>query len=104
MCRQCGLILCTLNPPHYACPHCTSVLGGQGGIGGEIGDLAEQVAREEARAAEGAFPMLLGSQAQMQMARTSHTPPPLRGATGGSELCDGGAGSGPAGGMCRPGM
>ena len=78
--------------------------GGQGGIGGEIGDLAEQVAREEARAAERAFPMLLGSQAQMQMARTSHTPPPLRGATGGSELCDGGAGSGPAGRMCGPGM
>lgn len=49
------------------------------------GELAEQLAREEAerikaieeaRAVEGAFPMLHGPQAQMQMARTSRTPPP----------------------------
>lgn len=49
------------------------------------GELAEQLAREEAerqraieeaRAAEGAFPMLPGLQVQMQMSRTSRTPPP----------------------------
>lgn len=50
------------------------------------GELAEQKAKEEAerqkvieeaRTAQGAFPILLGSQAHTQMARTSRTPPPL---------------------------
>ncbi|KAG6374505.1 hypothetical protein JVT61DRAFT_4549 [Boletus reticuloceps] len=85
MCRKCGLILCTLNPPHYACPHCTSPLLGEQDREAFVkrleGELAAQVAREEAerqkaieeaRAAEGGFPMLPGA----QMARTTHTPPP----------------------------
>ncbi|KAG8213420.1 hypothetical protein J3R82DRAFT_11922 [Butyriboletus roseoflavus] len=87
MCRQCGLILCTLNPPHYACPHCASALLDKRGREALVGRLeralADQIAREEAerqkaieeaRAAQGAFPTLPGSQAQLQ--RTSRTPPP----------------------------
>lgn len=86
MCRQCGLILCMLNPPYYACPHCASALSDEREREALVGrlerELAEQQAREEtarqraieeARAAEGAFPMLPGSQAQIQ---TSRTPPP----------------------------
>jgi len=26
ICRICGLILCTINQPYYACPHCSSLL------------------------------------------------------------------------------
>ncbi|KAH0832927.1 hypothetical protein J3R83DRAFT_11894 [Lanmaoa asiatica] len=89
MCRQCGMILCTLNLPHYACSHCASVLLDQRErealVGRLEGELEEQMAREEAerqmaieeaRAAQGAFPMLSGSQAQTQVTRTLHTPPP----------------------------
>lgn len=85
MCRRCGLILCALNPSHYACPHCTSPLlderDREAFVARLEGELAEQLAKEEAerqraieeaRAAEGAFPMLPGS----QIARTSRTPPP----------------------------
>ncbi|KAF8127043.1 hypothetical protein EV363DRAFT_1401475 [Boletus edulis] len=78
ICRRCGLILCTLNPPHYACPHCTSPLLGEQdrealvkGLEGEE-EAERQRVIEEARAAEGGFPMLPGA----QMARTTHTPPP----------------------------
>lgn len=89
MCRHCGLILCTLNPPYYACPHCTSPLLDERDREAMVRrleeELAEQLAREEAerqkaieeaRTAEGAFPMLPGSQTQIQMSRTSRTPPP----------------------------
>ncbi|KAN0093233.1 hypothetical protein V8E55_004017 [Tylopilus felleus] len=84
-CRQCGLILCTLNPPYYGCPHCTSPLLDEREmealVGRLEGELAEQLGKEEAerqkaigeaRAAQGAFPMLPGS----QIAKTSRTPPP----------------------------
>lgn len=74
ICRSCGLILCVINLPYYACPHCSAVL---------LSDIArsslsvrfdeeisKQVAKEEeetlrivqqARDAEGAFPVLPGS-------------------------------------------
>lgn len=87
MCRQCGLILCTLNPPYYACPHCAAPLldarEREALVGRLEGELVEQMTKEEAarqkaieeaRAAEGAFPTLAGS----QMARTPRAPTPTR--------------------------
>lgn len=89
MCRHCGLILCTLNPPYCACPHCASTLLDEREREALVrrfeGELAGQITKEEAdrqkvieeaRAAEGAFPTLPGLQAQLQTARTSRTPPP----------------------------
>ncbi|KAF8557448.1 hypothetical protein OG21DRAFT_1407142 [Imleria badia] len=87
MCQRCGLILCTLNPPYYACPHCASALLDEREREALVwrleGELTEQVAKEEAerqrviedaRAAEGAFPTLPGS----QVARTSRATTPTR--------------------------
>ncbi|KAJ3773273.1 hypothetical protein FB446DRAFT_733609 [Lentinula raphanica] len=74
ICRTCGLILCDVNQPQFACPHCLTSL-----VAGNIRDslitriqaqLDETVAREMAareRAIEaakqeaGAFPMLSGA-------------------------------------------
>ena len=74
ICRSCGLILCSLNAPCYLCPHCnTAVLSPEARstliarIENEISDtlLREEQQRqravEEARQAEGAFPMLSSS-------------------------------------------
>ncbi|KAG9314856.1 hypothetical protein JVU11DRAFT_3953 [Chiua virens] len=90
MCQHCGLILCALNQPYFACPHCSSALLDERTRDALVGrleaELAEQLAREEAkrqraieeaRAAEGAFPMLPGAQANTQLMRVSRTPPPL---------------------------
>ncbi|EIN09388.1 hypothetical protein PUNSTDRAFT_66025 [Punctularia strigosozonata HHB-11173 SS5] len=71
ICRGCGLIICRLNLPNYACPHCTSPLfsdGQQGALISRIdAEIAKQLAAEhaererllqEARQAAGAFPTL----------------------------------------------
>ncbi|KAI6033333.1 hypothetical protein EDC04DRAFT_2880396 [Pisolithus marmoratus] len=74
LCYGCGLVLCNLNLPHYACPHCgesffdntrRSALVAQ-----VLEELKRQVTKEEdernraiaeAHKAEGAFPMLPGA-------------------------------------------
>lgn len=74
ICRSCGLILCSLNAPCYACPHCNSAIltpEGQSALISRIEDeisetlLQEEQQRqravEEARQAEGAFPTLFAS-------------------------------------------
>ncbi|KAL5508754.1 hypothetical protein ACEPAG_4733 [Sanghuangporus baumii] len=71
ICTRCGLILCSLNAPCYACPHCSSSLLSSAGkkilLERLRNDLAEVIAREEeeagrareeARQAAGAFPSL----------------------------------------------
>ncbi|KAH9479956.1 hypothetical protein JR316_0008553 [Psilocybe cubensis] len=82
LCRSCGLILCSLNAPYYACPHCTEPLITASSspstsrsisrdalvaqIEAELESTlaAEQAAREreieQARIEAGAFPMLRG--------------------------------------------
>lgn len=87
ICRGCGLILCAINLPHYACPHCSAVL---------LSDIArsslsvrfdeeisKQVAKEEeeklrivqqARDAEGAFPVLPGSATPPVLSNTPSRP------------------------------
>lgn len=70
-CRECGLVLCTLNLPQYACPHCSSALFTPAARAALIvrleGEIAERLVREaeererraeEARVAVGAFPSL----------------------------------------------
>ncbi|KAI0766885.1 hypothetical protein BD413DRAFT_480500 [Trametes elegans] len=71
ICRACGLILCELNLPHHACPHCGAALltaaAKEGLLGMLDARIAETMAKEEeewqrqlqaARSAEGAFPTL----------------------------------------------
>ena len=71
ICRHCGLILCALNSPQYACPHCTSPLMTPPAretliesLDVQIVDIlakeeaARQQAVEDARKAAGAFPAL----------------------------------------------
>ncbi|KAH9479962.1 hypothetical protein JR316_0008559 [Psilocybe cubensis] len=82
LCHSCGLILCSMNAPYYACPHCTQPLitassspSSSRSISRDVlvaqieADLestlaAEQAAREreieQARIEAGAFPMLRG--------------------------------------------
>lgn len=80
ICRQCGLILCSLNMPYFACPHCTSRLLTDAAreslitsLETQISDTlakqerARQQAVEDARKAAGAFPSL----------GTATTPAPL---------------------------
>ncbi|KAK0207332.1 hypothetical protein IW262DRAFT_658697 [Armillaria fumosa] len=67
-CLTCGLVLCGLNPPQHACPHChhppaprtteSTIVR----LEREIGELRrrEEEARERARKAVGAFPALGG--------------------------------------------
>ncbi|KAJ3893665.1 hypothetical protein GG344DRAFT_42867 [Lentinula edodes] len=74
ICRTCGLILCNVNQPYFACPHCLASL-----ISGNIRDslvsriqaqLDQTIAREvaareraieEAKQQAGAFPTLYGT-------------------------------------------
>ncbi|KAI0701442.1 hypothetical protein C8T65DRAFT_270788 [Cerioporus squamosus] len=71
ICRSCGLILCELNLPNFACPHCTEALLTPTARDALIQTLEsridETLAKEEAdrqrliqeaRAAQGAFPTL----------------------------------------------
>ncbi|KAG1876731.1 hypothetical protein C8R48DRAFT_745328 [Suillus tomentosus] len=76
ICRGCGLILCAINLPYYACPHCSAVLLSdivRSSLSARFDEeISKQVAKEEegrlrvvqqARDAEGAFPVLPGSAA-----------------------------------------
>ncbi|KAH9889006.1 hypothetical protein C8Q73DRAFT_709253 [Cubamyces lactineus] len=71
ICRACGLILCELNLPHFACPHCGNALLTSAARDSLVESLSvkvdETLAKEEeerqraiqaARNAEGAFPTL----------------------------------------------
>ena len=73
LCKHCGLILCELNLPCYACPHCKSSLLSPNAANALVSsleeliidtlereDLARREAAEEARRAAGAFPTLGG--------------------------------------------
>ncbi|KAK0488443.1 hypothetical protein IW261DRAFT_350292 [Armillaria novae-zelandiae] len=67
-CATCGLLLCALNPPQHACPHChhapppTTRDSAIARLQREIDALArrEEEARERARVAMGGFPALGG--------------------------------------------
>ncbi|KAJ7734113.1 hypothetical protein B0H16DRAFT_156142 [Mycena metata] len=71
LCRNCGLVLCEINLPQYACPHCsTALLSGTqqdaliARLEAQISETLAQEAQlreraaEEARRAVGAFPTL----------------------------------------------
>ncbi|KAI0666840.1 hypothetical protein C8Q78DRAFT_1072192 [Trametes maxima] len=71
VCRACGLILCELNLPHYACPHCAGPLLNPAARETLLDALESKVtetlakeeedrqrALQEAQNAEGAFPTL----------------------------------------------
>ncbi|KAI6007985.1 hypothetical protein EDC04DRAFT_2582343 [Pisolithus marmoratus] len=71
LCYGCGLVLCNLNLPHYACPHCGESFLDNARRSAIVAQILEelrgQVAKEEeernraieeARKAEGAFPLL----------------------------------------------
>ncbi|KAI5996776.1 hypothetical protein EDC04DRAFT_3075673 [Pisolithus marmoratus] len=74
LCYGCGLVLCNLNLPHYACPHCGESFLDNARRSAIVAQILEelrgQVAKEEderhraieeVRKAEGAFPMLPGA-------------------------------------------
>lgn len=75
LCMSCGLVLCSINPPHFACPHCLSPLVPSNPRRAELlavleAELAEQERKEEEerirqkearKAAAGAFPTLAQS-------------------------------------------
>ncbi|KZT21133.1 hypothetical protein NEOLEDRAFT_1038013, partial [Neolentinus lepideus HHB14362 ss-1] len=71
ICKSCGLVLCSVNLPHFACPHCTAPLLSAPAREALILRLQDQIgaarareeadrlhAKEEARRAAGAFPPL----------------------------------------------
>jgi hypothetical protein len=74
ICRSCGLILCTINLPYYACPHCSEMLLSDIARSSLATRLEEEISKkitkeeeerervvQEAREADGAFPVLLSS-------------------------------------------
>lgn len=74
LCRTCGLILCSVNPPYRTCPSCDSAPVPPASVPTLLsrldGELADTLAREDAarvqavddaRRAAGAFPTLQGS-------------------------------------------
>ncbi|KAH7930197.1 hypothetical protein BV22DRAFT_1001136 [Leucogyrophana mollusca] len=84
ICRDCGLIMCAINLPYYACPHCASPIlsaSSRASLTARLDEeISEQIAREEqardqaieeARNAAGAFPVLPGQ----QPANTLRPPP-----------------------------
>ncbi|CDO68185.1 hypothetical protein BN946_scf184938.g37 [Trametes cinnabarina] len=87
ICRACGLILCELNLPNFACPHCGAGLLTTATLDSLVQTLddriADTIAREEeerqraaqeARSAEGAFPTLsvAASRVSCPDAQSSH--------------------------------
>ncbi|KAI0342970.1 hypothetical protein BDW22DRAFT_1356525 [Trametopsis cervina] len=85
ICLQCGLILCSVNRPYHACPHCNAALLGTPARLALIDSLdqsiAETLAKEEreriqviedARKAAGAFPTLSAAAAGAQGAQDAH--------------------------------
>ncbi|KAJ2913618.1 hypothetical protein MD484_g6796, partial [Candolleomyces efflorescens] len=89
LCLSCGLVLCSINQPHYACPHCLAPLVPSNARRSELlevieGELAEQERHEEEerirleeerKAAAGAFPTL-GHSASTSGAATPAQPAP----------------------------
>ncbi|RXW15517.1 hypothetical protein EST38_g10335 [Candolleomyces aberdarensis] len=104
LCLACGLVLCSINQPHFACPHCLSPLVPSNTRRSELlevieGELAEQERKEEAerirqeeekKAAAGAFPTLAqssstGAPTLVQPAPTTHKVLSIGGAKGGGK-------------------
>ncbi|KIY45920.1 hypothetical protein FISHEDRAFT_66702 [Fistulina hepatica ATCC 64428] len=94
LCRTCGLILCAINLPHHACPHCgTTLLDPPAFRDTLIAQLKREIdvalaqdlreyeqALEEARLAAGAFPALApSSRASTPPARISQPVPQSQG-------------------------
>lgn len=84
ICRSCGLVLCELQLPHFACPHCASPLltpEARRALGARLDiQINETLAQEEeerkraveqARAAAGAFPTLAASASGLSPSSTS---------------------------------
>ncbi|KAG6329794.1 hypothetical protein ID866_9293 [Astraeus odoratus] len=89
LCYGCGLVLCKLNPPYCACPHCGEALLDSSHRAVLVAQLEEELqgqiakeeeerqrAIEEARKAEGAFPLLPNAGPQTKSTKASATPPP----------------------------
>ena len=87
ICRACGLILCELNLPHAACPHCGDALLIPAARTALVESLDTQIAEtlakeederaravQEARAAAGAFPTLSASASASAAASRASTP------------------------------
>ncbi|KAH8107382.1 hypothetical protein DFH11DRAFT_1748167 [Phellopilus nigrolimitatus] len=77
LCAHCGLVLCALNPPHLAFPHCSAPLLSSSAHAAPLESLASELAavlareeadaqreREEARETAGAFPQHLPGEAR----------------------------------------
>ncbi|KAG1733620.1 uncharacterized protein EDB91DRAFT_1251280 [Suillus paluster] len=88
ICRGCGLILCAINLPYYACSHCSAVLLSdiaRSSLSARLNEeISKQMSKEEeqkervvqqARDAEGAFPVLPGSVTQPVPSSTPSRPP-----------------------------
>lgn len=89
ICRGCGLILCELNLPNFACPHCGDALLIPAARTALVEALDTQIvetltkeederarAIQEARVAEGAFPTLSASASASAAASRASTPGP----------------------------
>lgn len=89
ICYGCGLILCKLNPPHCACPHCGEVLLDSIQRPVLVAQLKEELRKqiskeeeqrqraiEEAQKAAGAFPMLPSSVTNRQYTKVASAAPP----------------------------
>jgi hypothetical protein len=90
LCLACGLILCSINQPQYACPYCSTPLLTAAGKSSWLRRLETQIAdvltkeaedreraAEEARKAAGAFPTLAGASSG-SVARSPVAPSGLR--------------------------
>ncbi|RXW12993.1 hypothetical protein EST38_g12860 [Candolleomyces aberdarensis] len=104
LCLACGLVLCSINQPHFACPHCLGPLVPSNARRSELleiieGELAEKERKEEAervrqeeekKAAAGAFPTLAqsssaGAPTLVQPTPTTHKVLSIGGAKGGGK-------------------
>ncbi|KAJ8694620.1 hypothetical protein PTI98_007278 [Pleurotus ostreatus] len=88
ICRTCGLILCSLNQPYWACPHChTGLLPTSATREAIITRLESQIeetaareveeqrrAEEEARQASGAFPTLSANPSTSSLRPSTNEP------------------------------
>ncbi|KAF8624193.1 hypothetical protein AX17_007182 [Amanita inopinata Kibby_2008] len=89
ICQSCGLVLCSLNLPQYACPFCSEPLLSLQAKEALIAELEQQItdvlkreaeererAAEEARRAAGAFPTLSETMQPSHPQHRSLAPPP----------------------------
>ena len=89
LCYGCGLILCKLNPPYCACPHCGEILLDIIQRPVLVAQLQEELRRQiskeeeqrqraiaEAHKAAGAFPMLPNSVPSRQYTKAASAAPP----------------------------